>query len=71
LHRREDFDGFEFHDHFVFDDHCTRKAASTISLAMAFSVIAAFNDLSPSRQDAKNAVAIGRGSVCVHEMEGV
>ncbi len=32
-----------------------RKAASTISLAMAFSVMAAFYSLSPRRQDAKNA----------------
>jgi hypothetical protein len=32
-----------------------RKAASTISLAMAFSVMAAFYSLSPRRQGAKNA----------------
>jgi hypothetical protein len=35
-----------------------RKAASTISLAMAFSVIAAFYSLSLSRQDAKNALPV-------------
>src|ERR1051325_2905830 len=35
------------------------KAASTISLAMAFSVMAAFFSLSPRRQDAKNATRSG------------
>jgi len=34
------------------------KAASTLCLAMAFSVRAAFYSLSPSRQDAKNALGI-------------
>ena len=35
-----------------------RKAASTISLAMAFSVMAALYSLSQSRQDARNATPV-------------
>lgn len=39
------------------------RAASTISLAMAFSVMGAFYSLSPSRKDAKNASS-ARASNC-------
>ena len=66
MDRGERLDGFDFDDDLVFDDQIgaesgvdadIRKAASTISVAMAFSVIANPLWFSPSRQDAKNATA--------------